>query len=333
MKLSKLGEFGLIEFLTGDLVFDPGGVIKGIGDDTAVLEIPGGKWLLFTTDMMVEGVHFELGCSNLRQVGWKTLAVNLSDIAAMGGRPTHALVSLAVSPRFDTADLAELYDGLREAARTYKVNIVGGDTVRDPDRLVLNVALLGEVEAGKAVYRSGARPSDRVYVTGPLGAPAAGLYLFKNPTTACPPGASDYCRCAHAAPAPRVDAGMLLARSGVTAMDDISDGLASELHEICGAGGVGCLIRQEDIPVDARVRLVAEGAGVDPCQWALYGGEDLELLFTASPGDSEMIERETAGAGIEVFHIGEITDSGGVRLVLPGGKIEPLPRGGYDHFL
>ncbi len=333
MKLSGLGEFGLIEFLTGDLIFNPGQVIKGVGDDTAVLEVDGGKWLLFTTDMMVEGVHFELDYSNLRQVGWKALAVNLSDIAAMGGSPIHALVSLAVSLRFDTFELAELYDGLKEAARAYKVNIVGGDTVKNPDRLVINVALLGEVEAGKAVFRSGARPGDQVYVTGPLGASEAGLYLFKNPATACPPKASEYCRRAHAAPVPRVDAGMLLARCGVTSMDDISDGLASELHEICGASGVGCLIRQEDIPVDARVRAVAGSAGVDPFQWALYGGEDLELVFTAGPQDGEKIKSEAAGAGIEVYTIGEITDSDGVRLMLPGGKIKILPRGGYDHFL
>jgi len=332
MKLFELGEFGLIDLLTGDMIHNPAGVIKGVGDDTAVLAVGGGPWLLFTTDMMVEGIHFSLDWSTFRQVGWKALAVNLSDIAAMGGRPTHAVVSLAVPPRLEPSALVELYEGLREAARTYGVNIVGGDTVGNPERLVLNVALLGEVEAGKAVYRSGARPGDGVYVTGTLGAAAAGLHLFQNPDLSCPPDAADYCRRAHCAPRPRVEAGLLLARCGVSAMDDISDGLASEMHEICGAGGVGCLIRREDVPVDSRVRAVAEGAGVDPVEWALFGGEDLELVFTAGPEAEEGIEREAAGEGIKIYRVGEITARAGVHLVGPGGEILPLPRGGYDHF-
>lgn len=332
MKLSELGEFGLIDLLTRDMIYNPGGVIKGVGDDTAVLAAGRGTWLLFTADMMVEGVHFSLDYSTFRQVGWKALAVNLSDIAAMGGRPTHSVVSLAVPPRLDSSSLLELYDGLREAAKMYRVNIVGGDTVSNPERLVLNVALLGEVEEGKAVYRSGARPGDGVYVTGALGAPAAGLYLFQNPDLPCAPEAADYCRRAHAAPQPRVGAGVFLARCGVSSMDDISDGLASEMHEICGASGVGCLIRGEDVPVDPRVRAVAERAGVDPLEWALFGGEDLELVFTAGQEVGERIKREAAGEGIKIYRVGEITASGGVRLERPGGEIVPLPRGGYDHF-
>lgn len=332
MKLSELGEFGLIDILTKDLIHNPAGVIKGAGDDTAVLEVGGDIWLLFTTDMMVEGVHFSLDYSTFRQVGWKALAVNLSDIAAMGGRPTHALVSLAVSPRLKPPDLLELYDGLREAAGAHGVNIVGGDTVGNPDRLVLNVALLGEVAAGKAVYRSGALPGDKVYVTGDLGAPAAGLYLFQNPALPCSPEAADYCRRAHTAPNPRVGAGRFLARCGVSSMDDISDGLASEMHEICGASGVGCLIRREDVPIDPRVREVAGKAGIDPLEWALFGGEDLELVFTAGPEAEEMIKREARGEGIKVYPVGVITASGGVCLEQPGGKVLPLPRGGFDHF-
>ncbi|MCL6634422.1 MAG: thiamine-phosphate kinase [Peptococcaceae bacterium] len=332
MKLSELGEFGLIDLLNRDLICNPAGVIKGVGDDAAVLKSAGGAWLLFTTDMMVEGVHFSLAYSTFRQVGWKALAVNLSDIAAMGGRPAHALVSLAVPPRLEPGDLVELYEGLREAARTYGVNIVGGDTVGHPERLVVSVALLGEVEAGRAVYRSGARPGDRVYVTGTLGAPAAGLHLFQNPHLPCSREAADFCRRAHAAPRPRVWEGRFLARRGISAMDDISDGLASEMHEICGASGVGCLIRPEQVPIDPRVREVAARAGVDPLQWALYGGEDLELVFTAEPGVGENIRQEAAGEELALYQVGVITAAGGVCLERPGGEVLPLPRGGYDHF-
>lgn len=333
MKLSELGEFGLIDILTRDMIHEPDGVIKGVGDDTAVLKVGGGAWLLFTTDMIVEGVHFSLDYSTFYHVGWKALAVNLSDIAAMGGRPTHALVSLAVPPRVEPAELVELYQGLREAARVHGVNIVGGDTVSNPERLVLNVTLLGEVGAGEAVYRSGARPGDKVYVTGALGAPAAGLYLFQNPALPCSPEAGEYCRRAHTAPLPRVAAGRFLARFGASAMDDISDGLASEMHEICGASGVGCLIRREEVPIDPRVRAVAERAGVDPVEWALFGGEDLELVFTAGLQVEERLKREAGGEGIEIYPVGVITASGGVCLEQPGGDVLPLPRGGYDHFI
>lgn len=332
MKLSELGEFGLIDLLTRDLIHGPEGVVKGVGDDTAVLKAGRGVWLLFTTDMMVEGVHFSLDYSTFDQVGWKAMAVNLSDIAAMGGRPTHAVVSLAVSARLKPPELLELYQGMREAAMAYGVNVVGGDTVSNPDRLVLNVAMLGEVGEGKAVYRSGARTGDKVFVTGTLGAPAAGLYLFQNSTLPCSPDAAEYCRRAHTSPRPQLEAGRFLARCGVSSMDDISDGLASELHEICGASGVGCLIRERDVPVDPRVLAVAEKAGFDPLEWALFGGEDLELVFTAGPEAEERLEKEAPAEGIKIYPVGVITDSGGVYLERPEGEVVPLPRGGYDHF-
>jgi len=331
MSLSELGEFGLIDILTRDFTYGAG-VVKGVGDDTAVLEVSGDKWLLFTTDMMVEGIHFSLDYSTMFQVGWKLLAVNLSDIAAMGGRPTHALISAAIPPRLNPSELVELYRGLRKSADEYGVNLVGGDTVSNHERLVLNVALLGEVEAGKAVYRSGARPGDRVYVTGTLGASAAGLYLFQNPALSCSPQSADYCKQAHAVPRPRVDAGKFLAHQAVTSMDDISDGLASEIHEICKSSGVGCLIRAAGVPVDPRVREVAALAGIDPVEWALFGGEDFELVFTVSPEHQERMYSSAGAAGIKVYQVGEITDSPEVVLKKADGEVVQLQRGGYDHF-
>jgi thiamine-monophosphate kinase len=333
MKLSELGEFRLIKLLTKDLVCDPRGIIRGVGDDTAVLTTGAGVWLLFTTDMMVEGIHFSLDYSTWQQVGWKALAVNLSDIAAMGGRPTHALVSLGIPQELESDALVDLYAGLREAVKKYRVNIVGGDTVSSPGQLVINVVLLGEVEAGKVVYRSGARPGDRVYVTGTLGAPAAGLYLFQSSGLSCAPEIADYCRRAHTIPQPRVEAGSILARCGVSAMDDISDGLASEMHEICDASGVGCIIREQSLPVDRRVKVVAGKAGVDLLEWVLFGGEDLELVFTAGPDAEKKMEKVLAGKNIRIRNIGEIIASRKVMLERSNGEVVALPRGGYDHFL
>lgn len=333
MKLSELGEFNLIKLLTKDLVCDPRSIIRGVGDDTAVLKTGAGVWLLFTTDMMVEGVHFSLSYSTWQQVGWKALAVNLSDIAAMGGRPTHSLVSLGIPYGLEPDALVELYAGLREAAKKYRVNIVGGDTVSSPRQLVINVVLLGEVEAGKAVYRSGARPGDRVYVTGTLGAPAAGLHLFKDSELSCSPEVEEYCRKAHTMPQPRVEAGSILAGCGISAMDDISDGLASEMHEICDASGVGCIIREQDLPVDRRVRVVAGKAGVDPLEWVLFGGEDLELVCTAGPDAEKKMKKALAGKDVKIRNVGEITASGKVMLERYNGEVIALSRGGYDHFL
>lgn len=331
MRLSELGEFGLIDLLTRDFSYGAG-VVAGVGDDTAVLDMGGGKWLLFTTDMMVEEVHFSLNYSAMWQVGWKLLAVNLSDIAAMGGRPAHALVSVAVPPHMSVSELMELYRGLREAAETYRVNLVGGDTVSSRERLVLNLALLGEVEAGKAVYRKGARPGDHIYVTGTLGAAAAGLHLWQNPSLACSPQAADYCKQAHAVPKPRLAAGRFLARYGVTAMDDISDGLANEIHEICRSGGVGCLLRAADLPVNPHAGEVAARAGIDPVAWVLFGGEDFELVFTAAPEEPENLQHAAGAVGVEIYQVGVITNSPAIVLEKADGTAVPLQRGGYDHF-
>ncbi|MDF9407398.1 MAG: Thiamine-monophosphate kinase [Pelotomaculum sp. PtaB.Bin013] len=331
MSISDLGEFGLIDILTRGFTYGTG-VIKGVGDDTAVLAVNGDKWLLFTTDMMVEGIHFSLDYCTPGQVGGKLLAVNVSDIAAMGGRPTHALISAAIPPQLNTSVMNELYQGLKEAAQEYGVNLVGGDTVSNRERLVLNLALLGEVEVGKAVYRDGARPGDSIYVTGTLGASAAGLYLYQNPDSQCSPRSVDYCRLAHAVPKPRLDAGSFLASYGVTAMNDISDGLASEMHEICKSSGVGCLIRETCLPVDPRVREVAACAGLDPVNWALFGGEDFELVFTISPDAQEKMKSAASAAGIEVYHVGVITRLSEVVLEKDDGAVVPLRRGGYDHF-
>lgn len=334
MKLSDLGEFGLIERLSQDLITQPAQVVRGAGDDAAVLQVvDGAHWLLFTTDMLVEGVHFSLAWARPAQVGIKTVAVNVSDIAAMGGWPTYGVISLGLPDRLTVEEVEELYQGIRQAAREYGISIVGGDTVSSPERLVINLAMLGSVEAGRAVYRSGAKPGNLIYVTGTLGKSAAGLYLCRYPELAVAPDIAVFLRQAHLEPRARLKAGRLLAAAGITAMDDISDGLAGELAEICRASGVGCLVRAEYIPVDPRVRTLAELVGWDPLDWALSGGEDFELVFTVPPLLARRVEESLSGAGEEYRCIGEITSAGtGMVMEMADGRLVPLNARGYDHF-
>lgn len=334
MKLSELGEFGLIELISRDLSQGPSNVEMGIGDDTAVVRLPGDNWLLFTTDMMVEGVHFSLDYGSLRQAGVKAVVANVSDIAAMGGRPTQAVVSLALPPRLQVEDVKELYQGIRDAVHMYGLNVVGGDTVHNPERLVINVAMLGDVPAGRAVYRSGARPGDLVFVTGSLGKSAAGLFVCQHPEVIWPHEPAAMARRAHLEPLARSDIGATLARGGwVTSMNDISDGLASEIHEICWASGVGCRIQQKAVPVAFQVQIIAGLAGYDPLEWALFGGEDFELVGTIRP-DLLVGARQALGelAG-DLSIIGEILPVGeGIVLAEENGLARPLNPGGYNHF-
>lgn len=334
MELSGVGEFGLIELLSRRVPPGRTDVVKGIGDDAAVVRVSGENWLLLTTDMLVEEIHFSFSFATPGQVGRKALVASISDIAAMGGWPTHALVSLGVPLSLAVEVLEGIYAGMQKAAAEYGVDIVGGDTVRSPDGLVINVALLGAVEAGRPLYRSGARPGDLVFVTGPLGGSAAGLYLCRHPETPVGREAADFLRSAHLEPRACVRAGRILAATGrVTAADDISDGLAGELHEICRASGTGCLIREGAVPLDERVRELARLAGKEPLDWALYGGEDFELVFTVPAPNAAEVVRELAAEKIECYLVGEIVPrERGICLQTGKGEITPLSARGYDHF-
>lgn len=333
MRLSEIGEFGLIERIAQGLLMHPQEVVAGVGDDAAVLRTAGPHWLLFTTDMLVEGVHFSLAWATPEQVGYKTVAVNVSDIAAMGGWPTHGVISLGVPPRMTVEEVEKLYYGLRRAAAEYHLNIVGGDTVLSPERLVINFALLGQVEAGRAVLRGGARVGDLICVTGTLGNSAAGLYLCQHPELAPGEEVSTFLYRAHLEPKAKLAAGRLLASIGATAMEDVSDGLARELHNICRASGVGCLVRAKDIPLSSQARELARLTGHDPLEWALSGGEDYELVFTL-PGELfSRAKEELLAIGESCTCIGEIVPpQEGLLLEFPGGSRVPLALQGYDHF-
>lgn len=331
MKLSEVGEWGLLAELLPGLPAGPE-VIVGAGDDAAVID-GGDRWLLLTIDMLVEGVHFSLTYTSFHDLGRKALAVNVSDIAAMGGRPTVAVVGLGLPPALELEDIRALYAGLREEAGLYGVSLVGGDTVASPDALSISVALLGEVEPGRALLRSQALPGDIICVTGHLGAAAAGLAVLEG-RLACPPEIAAPLVGAHLRPVARVGAGRVLAASpGVGAAQDVSDGLVTDLSHICRASGVGCVLEAVRVPVAVAARALAAMSGDDPLAWALTGGEDYELLFTVRPWAAEEVERRLQDAGETVTRIGVITAAEeGTKLIHPDGREAPLTPAGYEHF-
>ncbi len=333
MRLADIGEAGLVERILGRLARGPG-VIQGAGDDAAVLDTGGEQLVLFTVDTLVEEVHFSRAYTSLRDLGAKALAVNLSDVAAMGGQPVYAVVSLAAPADTTMADIEALYAGLTGMADQYGVALVGGDTVRHPHGLVITVALLGLAGRERILYRKGAAPGDLFYVTGSLGASAAGLFLFQNPHPACPPKVECLLKRAHLSPEPRVAAGRLLAASGVvSAAEDISDGLALTVAHICTAGDVGARLLADRVPLPPEVRQLGQLTGRDPLEWALFGGEDYELLFTVRPGAAADLEKETAAAGWPVIRIGEVLGpQEGLWLEDAAGTRRPLVLGGYDAF-
>ncbi len=330
MRLGDIGEFGLIDRWTSWLTVGQD-VIKGVGDDAAVLRL-GDRTLLVTTDMLVEGVHFHTGYTGWRDLGHKALAVNVSDIAAMGGHPLWAVIALGLPPATEVENIDEFYAGLIESAGRWELSLVGGDTVRSPEAIVINLTVIGEAVPGRVLYRSGARPGDRIGVTGQLGASAAGLYLLQHPACKLAPDIAETLRKSHLRPEPRLAAGNLLAGSGcVTAATDLSDGLATDLGHICEASGVGCIVQVSALPVAPAVVALARVAGIDPLEWVLYGGEDYELLFTASPEADGELERLMAEAGLPCYWIGTIT-ADGRRLLQSPGRLRPLQPGGYSHF-
>jgi len=326
MKLSEIGEFGLIKVITQ--IADKGeGVVMGVGDDAAVLTPSPGKVLLVTTDCLLEGVHFKLEFTDYHRLGRKALAVNLSDIGGCGGIPTAFLVSLAIPPETEVASVQALYKGMIEQARTYGVSLVGGDTSRG-EKLMISITLIGEAEEGEVLYRRGAKQGDRIFVTGQLGDSALGLKMLKNGVKEGDPVQQ------HLDPTPRVREGQTIARQGLaTAMIDVSDGLIADLGHILEASGVGARIQLSQIPLSEEYRKKIVTYQSDPYQLALAGGEDYELLFTASEGRAEAIKKLAAELGTPITLIGEITrPSAGVTVVGADGKEFPVAQRGHDHF-
>lgn len=326
-EISQLGEFGLIDRLTKDLKVINKSTLKSVGDDAAVLSYPDSR-VLVTTDLLLEGVHFDFTYVPLKHLGYKAIAVNLSDIYAMNGIPRQVTVSLGISQRFTVEHIEELYAGMRLACEVYGVDIVGGDTTASKQGLVISITCIGDAKEDEIVYRDGAKDTDLICVSGNLGAAYMGLQLFEREKVASN-GRKDfvpdfkgkeYLIERQLKPEPRRDIVEALRKAGVkpTSMMDISDGLSSELIHICKGSHAGCRIYEERIPIDYQTAVMAEELNMNLVTAALNGGEDYELLFTVPLSDFEKVSK------IEDVHIiGRITrEELGCAMVTRDGESE-----------
>jgi thiamine-monophosphate kinase len=330
-----VSEDQLIEAISRLLSGGEPGVFVGIGDDAAVVE-PGSGSLVLTTDLLAEGVHFERGSISARDLGAKAITVNVSDVAAMAASPRYAMVALAAPADVEAAWVMELFGGMRDACAEYGLALVGGDTNR-AELLVLSAAVVGEVAPGRALLRSGARASDRIVVTGELGAAAGGLALARaEPDVTSVALSAPWGRALVEGlerPVARVGEAQILARSGATAMMDLSDGLAKDLSRLCRASGVGARVAVDAIPVSSALADGASTLGVDALSLALSGGEDYELLATMPAGSvEEAAARLLEDFGVRLSHVGEITEEPGLVSVDAGGRTSELAPAGWDHF-
>lgn len=334
-EISTLGEFGLIDHLTGGLEHYNSSTRRGVGDDAAVIDM-GGRATLVTTDLLLEGIHFDLTYTPLKHLGYKSAMVNLSDIYAMNGTPRQLTVSLGISRRFCIEDIEELYAGIRLACEDHHVDIVGGDTTSSLTGLTISITCIGDAAHDEIVYRDGAKDTDLICVSGDLGAAYMGLQLLEREKAALkgnddvqPDFAGrEYILERQLRPEARRDIIAKLREAGVrpTAMIDISDGLSSELMHICKQSAVGCRIFEEHIPIDYQTAAMAEGLNLNLTTCALNGGEDYELLFTVPIGDHEKI---AAMEGVRM--IGHITRPElGMALITRDGNEMELKAQGWN---
>ena len=332
-EISKLGEFGLIEHLTQNMPLKNAETLKGVGDDAAVLDYKDNQ-VLVTTDLLLEGVHFDLTYVPLKHLGYKSAVVNFSDIYAMNGQPKQITVSIGLSKRFSVEDMEELYSGIRLACDVYGVDLVGGDTSASLTGLAISITCIGEGEKGKVVYRSGAKETDLVCVSGDLGAAYMGLQLLErekkvfNGEKDFTPDFSgkEYLLERQLKPEARKDIIAALREAGIlpTAMMDVSDGLSSELLHISKESHVGCRIYEERIPIDYQTAVMAEQFNMNLVTAALNGGEDYELLFTVPLADYDKVSNLK---GVKI--IGHITkpELGNYLEGRDGGEVELKAQG------
>lgn len=333
MNLKEIGEFGLINKLSDGCLVRKDHVIKAIGDDAAVFIQPAGEVVLVTTDMMVERVHFLINATTGYNLGYKSLAVNLSDIAAMGARAREAFISIAIPERCSIEFIEEIYNGMKQLAARFQVNLLGGDTTGSQKDLVINVVVVGSAPKEEILYRCGAKNGDVIFCTGYLGDSRAGSHLIVNEIVE-ESETFKILKNAHLMPRPYLKEGRFLARcGGVHAAIDISDGLSSDLGHILEQSRVGAKLYAEKIPVSENLKTFCRLFHFDPVRYAVAGGEDYVLLFTAAPDQANKIivkYRETFNNPL--FEIGKITDSNQLEIEFPGGKKEQIIPTGWDHF-
>ncbi len=320
-----------IRQLVGD---DPKQVIKGIGDDCAVLEKTESLVWLVTMDTLVESVHFDLSWHQPGQLGSKALAVNVSDIAAMGGSPCCVLLSLGLPEGFDDTWATAFTRGFTRACRKYGCLLIGGDTVCSPDRVVLSITLIGEMAREKVIYRQGAQPGDVVWVSGDLGSAAAGLSLYQQYNADCR-AAYQPLLDAHLEPRAEVGLAGMLADSGdVHAMMDLSDGLATDLSHLCSQSNVGARIEAGQLPRHPLLQQAAKAVGADPLSWMISGGEDYGLLFTTPVDAVSSLATLAKTHDHAIYPVGSIVEGSGVMLVSHGVEHgeKSIDYQGFDHF-
>jgi thiamine-monophosphate kinase len=337
VRISELGEFGLIGRISRFLGSNPADVVVGIGDDVAVMRVSGPEYLVATCDIQVENVHFLRSSISPYQLGKKIVAINVSDIAAVGGDPTWGLVSLALPSDIEVDFVDALYRGMQEQIQGAGACIVGGNMSQIRAEVVIDLFLLGRVLPERMLLRSGAREGDAILVTGVLGDSRAGLELVLNPHLQASEKTRSNLVQRHLTPVPRLHEGQKLARTGkVTAMVDVSDGLMGDMGHICRASHVGAEIYAADLPVSSQCRETAGLAGRDPYEWALFGGEDYELLFTADPAFVHEIQNAVTGeTGTSIRVIGRVVgESQGIVARLPDGREMSHSKGSaaWDHF-
>ncbi len=334
--ISELGEFGLIERITKDIKIKNISTIKGIGDDAAILEYAE-KQIVVSSDLLTEGVHFNLMYVPLKHLGYKAVIVNLSDICAMNAVPKQIVVNIALSGKFSVEAVEELYSGIHLACGKYGVDLVGGDTTSSLTGLTISITVLGEVEKENVVLRSGANPTDLLCVTGDLGGAYMGLQLLErenevfkvNENMQPQLSGYDYILERQLKPEARADIVLAFKKLGIkpTSMIDISDGLSSEIHHLCKNSNLGCNIFEDKIPLDFQTKKMAEEMNINPLVAALNGGEDYELLFTLPLSDYDKIKNDP-----DFTIIGHMTVAvDGVNLITGAGSAIPLVAQGWEH--
>jgi len=329
MILRDIGEFGLIAKIRNWMGKSHPDVVQGIGDDVAVVEM-GKKALLITTDILIEDIHFERSWIDPYRLGKKALAVNLSDIAAMGGIPKYFLISLGLPKTLPFSFVSLFYRGLKERARRFQVDLIGGDTSLS-QKIIINICLIGEGKKGNLLFRNGARVGDDLYVSGTLGDAALGLKILQDKSTPKKPkGLIDK----HLSPNPRIELGQALGRKKIaSAMIDVSDGLLIDTRHILEESNVGARIWEDRIPLSSPFRKWVSPYSKDPYRIALSGGEDYELLFTASPKRKASILSLARSLNIPITRVGEILpEKEGFHLIGKEGEKIPSYRLGFDHF-
>ena len=332
MRLSEVGEFGLIKNMRSICPIPGERILLGIGDDAALVQPRPEYSLLLTTDALTEGIHYDLRYVPIDALGWKSLAVALSDVAAMGGFPVCCLVTIGLPSQWSVEDVRSLYNGITRCAIRYKCPVVGGDTVKTRSESFINVSVLGEVRSGKEKRRSGAKAGDLLCVTGELGGAKTGLEVLQSeniPTSSYPHSIARFLE-----PRPRLEeAGELIREMETTSMIDISDGLASEVRHLCEESSLGCLVLEENIPVSKEARLWAQKKGEPPVQFAMKSGEEYELLFTVDPNILDRIANGSSSTKFAMFSvIGEMKSREEGIKIRKGAEIRPLTVAGWDHF-